>query len=252
MLSKSRSRNAIIVTSLCFALLFMPIGLELSSQDNPSFDGTGFLLFLTSVLIVAYISVLAYSLLAEEIQDRRMKLWVSLPVSRLEVFRTMLTRLLVRCSLLPAVMILCTITLIYVLFDVTPGNPLAIIIGYCQFMLVLMMINVVLGSMLQAKLALILGIVLPLVVLFLQMRSSFSIVTSGSTGGSVFIAAINLLVPIGVGFRNMVYGHTPLLMEQVGGRVYTNMGSIVGNLYPVIWLVFVLLLIYQKVKRAEY
>ena len=248
MLTKARNRKTLITIFILFLIICVPIVLMLSMTKEP-FDGSGFFIFLVTVLISGYISGLTYLLIGEELDSGRIKLWLALPSSRKDFTLRVCKRLLANATAVSFILYVITIITNSILYDSTPRDPFASVIGILQLTLVLTAFSAFVFVFLRGKYTVLVGVVIPVIRLFIYIKDS--IINRMLAGGDNTLDIMELIMPLGTGFRNLVYGYSPILAEQ-RELIFSDMGSLFKNVYPIFWMIVVGVLITYKIKHTDY
>lgn len=212
-----------------------------------SFDGVGSLLFLSVTLASGYVSIVLYFVLSQDVSNGCIKLWLSCPVSRFSHLLMLWRRVIYNGTLYSILLILLSVAMISVFFGTSPRNIYAVILGSLQLAMAITALSMLLAILIRGTSSIFAAVVIPITRLLIYVRSAFYQRGMGEDSAGCIA---EWLLPMGAGYRNLVFGHCPGFRIQ--GDVFNSMASLGPNIYTFVWSLAVLAISAFLYSKKEY
>lgn len=254
MINRKKDINAVLAAFVSFVVLMVACFFAIKSNEDLDtlnavwsmvFLGSGVLLFIQ----VFYNAEMAGNLITSELASGRMKVWISLPVSRKQIFAGMIIRLLKRTFALFFILYMLLMLVANGLYHTSPQNIFVAVFGVIQLMLVSAVFTIVMVVVVRSSTSLAITIAGPMLIHIVQVFTYMDRVDSGGESYSIFLeTALMFLMPINVAYNNIVYGMTPYYENA---NLYNTSSSWQNNTILIVWLMVILAIVLRQVKRFE-
>ncbi len=253
MINRKQDVTAMLTSLISFIVLLSICYVAISSNDDiDTLNSAWVMLFLGSGILffiqVFYIAEMAGNVIAGELSSGRMKVWISLPVTREQIFARMIVRLLKRTAVLSFSLYVMLAFVGNVIFHTSPQNLLVAAFGVIQLMLVLLAYIVASILLNKRSSSLAISIVIPMLMHIVQVLSHVSMMRSGEANSNLLNTILTVLLPINTAYNNIIYGIAPHV-DKVD--IYITSSSWQTNTMLAVWLLTFALIIYTKIKRYE-
>ncbi|PIE53682.1 hypothetical protein CSA37_00515 [Candidatus Fermentibacteria bacterium] len=236
----------VLLIALCYTAIILNTDLDaVKSAWAFVFTGSLAVFFVQSF----YCFELAGKIIADEVSSGRVKLWLSLPVSREKLFSIMILQVMKRTAVLSFVMYGFLMLGANTLFEASSRNPAVGLLGVVQVTLMVFLVIVFISlfkknSTLQGG-----SISVLLLMHIVQVVAYFRTVDVYPEQYIVFLEKVlTFLLPLNAGYKNIVYGMAPCCGSI---SVYASPSPWQLNGYSVLWMLFIIAAIAWKTRKFQ-
>jgi len=201
--------------------------------------GTPALHFYDDVMLLVYFVFIAFIMnsgLRDEIKSNRIKLWLSLPISRWRYFAGLFWKTWFRSFLILSVWFLLLSILQYLFVHQLPHDILLVGIGAVQLATVSVLLLTCCVHFIPGELTLPIMVVLPWSVHLISVQAE--------KGQSVINTIIQMILPINSGYNNILCGISNTL-QFTASKAHIN-------LFSIIWIVLISGILLYRTRYTEY
>ncbi|MCK5132183.1 MAG: hypothetical protein KAR40_08555 [Candidatus Sabulitectum sp.] len=181
------------------ALLF-----KVLSSRHPS--SLAFLQEIVMLAFVSYTASLVSSMFNEEISTNRMRLWVTAPVSKAQLFISSIKKILLRVVLSSTIWAAIVVLLFFLKYRMLPVNYFLIVGGVASTTVVLVLFVFLVSISVRGNLSLPLMIFIPWILLVMQLDPGIM---------QQHKRVLYSIMPIAIGIRSVYNGVFPLISPSV-------------------------------------
>jgi len=255
MLSRKKD-NQLILASMCsFAVLMSLSYFAVKSYgdeiDNLNmvwsviFLGSGVVLFIQ----IFYVAEIINNLLTDELTSGRVKIWLSLPLTRKQLFYKVILRMVKRVFIMSLTLYTVLAVVANGIFHTFPQNLFVALVGTVQIVIVLILFSLLLTFIGRDQKSVATIVSAPILLHIVQVFNVMHIADLEGKSNLIYLdTALTILMPLHVAYNNILYGMTPLYDKA---DIFKEPSSWQSNMIYILWVFVVMAIINRKIKLFE-